>query len=152
MPSTQIVNSSFVCSHFFQISMFGTIWMALEEWISAATIAFIYGKEADCEHDFLSVNGREYSLQVVCEDGLSAEISKAFSTGIARVLPDVVQALRLRIPVSTLEQACVRLKFLCSILGRFNQAHNTDFVEQSMWNIFKQYSLSAYKFDQTVEP
>ncbi|OAE30592.1 hypothetical protein AXG93_40s1200 [Marchantia polymorpha subsp. ruderalis] len=92
-----------------EISMFGTIWMALEEWISAATIAFIYGKEADCEHDFLSVNGREYSLQVVCEDGLSAEISKAFSTGIARVLPDVVQALRLRIPVSTLEQACGRM-------------------------------------------
>ncbi|KAL2642215.1 hypothetical protein R1flu_009802 [Riccia fluitans] len=92
-----------------EMSMFGTLWMSLEEWISAATVAFIYGKEAEPEENFLSVNGREYRLKVVCGDSVSAEISRAFSNCVARILPDVIQALGIRVPLSSIEKALSRM-------------------------------------------
>ncbi|CAM6084069.1 unnamed protein product [Calypogeia fissa] len=92
-----------------EVSMFGTIWMALEEWISAATIAHIYGKEPQDEDEFVVANGREFRRQRHVADSTSAEISRTFSNCISRAFPDVVQALRLNVPISILEQNIGRL-------------------------------------------
>lgn len=92
---------------FFQVSMFGTTFMALEAWISAAAVAHIYGKEPHQEDEYLSVNGREYSQHTVIGDGVSAEILRTFSLCICRAIPEVVRALRISVPLSTLELALV---------------------------------------------
>lgn len=79
----------------------------MEEWISAATIAHIYGKETQDEDEFVVANGREFRRQVHDADSTSTEISRTFSTCISRAFPEVVKALRLNIPISTLEQNIV---------------------------------------------
>ena len=89
--------------------MFGTMFMALEGWISAAAVAHIYGKEPYEEDEYLSVNGREYSRQAVIGDGVSAEILRTFSLCISRALPEVVRVLRVSVPLSTLELSLVKL-------------------------------------------
>lgn len=86
--------------------------MALEGWITAATVAHIYGKEPHEEGNFSSVNGREYSRQVVIADGVSAEILHTYSLCVSRALPEVVRALRISVPMSTLELAIVRIMSL----------------------------------------
>lgn len=88
--------------------MFGTMYMALDRWISAATVAHIYGKEPHEQDMFLSVDGREYGWQVVIGDGVSAEILRTFSLCLSRAIPEVVRVLRLPVPMSTLEQALVK--------------------------------------------
>jgi len=100
-----------------EVSMFGTIFMALEGWISAAAVAHIYGKEPHEEENFSSVNGREYSRQVVIGDGVSAEILRTFSLCVSRALPEVVRALRISVPMSTLELAIGRLVKTMSFVG-----------------------------------
>lgn len=87
--------------------MFGTVIMAVEAWISAAAVAHIYGKEPHQEDEYLSVNGREYSRHTVIGDGVSAEIMRTFSLCISRALSEVVRALRISVPLSTLELALV---------------------------------------------
>ena len=92
------------------MSMFGTIFMALEGWISATSLAHIYGKGRHEEDTFLCVRGREYSRQVVV---IGNEVSaKALRTRCKRrvwqALPDVVRALSIPVPMSTLELAIVR--------------------------------------------
>lgn len=88
--------------------MFGTMFMALETWISAAAVAHIYGKEPQDEDEYLSVNGREYSRQTVIGDGVSAEILRTISLCVSRALPEVVRALRISVPLSTLELSLVK--------------------------------------------
>lgn len=95
----------------FQVSMFGTMIMALEAWISAAAVAHIYGKEPHEEDGYLSVNGREYSRHTVIGDGISAEILRTFSLCLSRALPEVVRALRISVPLSTLELSLVKFTF-----------------------------------------
>ncbi|KAG0624139.1 hypothetical protein M758_3G227100 [Ceratodon purpureus] len=92
-----------------EVSMFGTVFMALEGWISAAAVAHIYGKEPHEEDEYLSVNGREYSRQAVIGDGVSAEILRTFSLCLSRALPEVVRFLHISVPMSTLELSLGRL-------------------------------------------
>jgi hypothetical protein len=92
--------------------MFGTMFMALEGWISAAAVAHIYGKEPQDEVEYLSVNGREYSMQAFIGDGVSAAILRTFSLCVSRALPEVVRALRISVPLSTLELSLVKLTHL----------------------------------------
>lgn len=96
----------------FQVSMFGTMIMAVEAWISASAVAHIYGKDPLQEDDYLSVNGREYSRHTFIGDGVSTEILRTFSLCVSRALPEVVRALRISVPLSTLELALVKLTFL----------------------------------------
>lgn len=111
--SLQLIVPRFIVL-FFQVSMFGTIVMALEAWISAAAVAHIYGKEPHQEDEYLSVNGREYPPHTVIGDGVSAEILRTFSLCICRAIPEVVRALRISVPLSTLELALVSTAF-CSL-------------------------------------
>ncbi|GBG75554.1 hypothetical protein CBR_g20185 [Chara braunii] len=98
-----------------QVSQFGTIWMSLEEWVSASTVVYLYredvgtGNEAVLASDDLVVTGRHYPKQIVCSDGTSAEISRAFSECISRALPLVQQSLRISVPLTSIEQAMGRL-------------------------------------------
>ena len=109
--------------------MFGTIFMALDGWISAAAVAHIYGKEPHEEENFLSVNGREYSRQVVIGDGVSAEILRTYSLCVSRALPEVVRALRISVPMSTLELAIVRIMSLPnSFFSSVPYTHSTSLV------------------------
>ena len=109
--------------------MFGTIFMALDGWISAAAVAHIYGKEPHEEENFLCVNGREYSRQVVIGDGVSAEILRTYSLCVSRALPEVVRALRISVPMSTLELAIVRIMSLPnSFFSSVPYTHSTSLV------------------------
>lgn len=83
--------------------------MALDGWISAASIAHIYGRDATEEDDFVSINGKEYKRQVSIGDGVSAEIERTMAGCISRALPGLVETLRLPIAISTLELALGRL-------------------------------------------
>eukprot|EP00249_Psilotum_nudum_P018918 c27020_g1_i1 orf=85-2037(+) len=99
-----------------ELSSFGVIWMALDGWISAASIAYIYGRDASEEENFVTVNGREYTRKMRIGDGVSSGIERTISGWISRVLPGVVEALRLSVPVSTLEQALGRLLRTMSLI------------------------------------
>ncbi|CAN0922609.1 Putative RNA polymerase II subunit B1 CTD phosphatase RPAP2 homolog [Linum grandiflorum] len=93
-----------------ELSPFATMWMALFEWVTSSSLAYIYGKDDSSHEDYLSVNGREYPRKIVSADGgHSSEIKQTVESCLARALPAVVADLRLPIPVSTLEQGVVRL-------------------------------------------
>jgi hypothetical protein len=111
--------------------MFGTMFMALEGWISAAAVAHIYGKEPQDEDEYLSVNGslREYSRQAFIGDGVSAAILRTFSLCVSRALPEVVRALRISVPLSTLELSLVKLTHLIMM-------HVTWFAFYSLGSMF----------------
>ncbi|KAB2071327.1 hypothetical protein ES319_A08G213600v1 [Gossypium barbadense] len=57
----------------------------------------------------LSVNGREYPQKIVLRNGCSSEIKETLACCISRALTAIVTALRLPIPISTLEQGMGRL-------------------------------------------
>ncbi|MBA0586395.1 hypothetical protein Gorai_017138, partial [Gossypium raimondii] len=59
--------------------------------------------------EYLSVNGREYPQKIVLRDGRSSEIKETLAGCISRAFPAIVTALRLPIPISTLEQGMGRL-------------------------------------------
>lgn len=100
-----------------ELSLFGTMWMALDEWISAASIAHVYGRDSSEEDNFSSINGKEYLRQATIGNGISVEIERTLSGCISRALPGLVEALRLSIPVSTLEQALGRLLRTMSLVN-----------------------------------
>jgi hypothetical protein len=81
------------------------MWMALDEWISCASIAHIYG--SGNEDDFSFINGKEYVRQVVIGNGVSAEIERTLGGCISRALPALAEVFRLPLAVSTLEQGLV---------------------------------------------
>ncbi|MBA0796912.1 hypothetical protein Gohar_007644 [Gossypium harknessii] len=56
---------------------------------------------------YLSVNGREYPQKIVLLNGRSSEIKETLARCISRALTAIVTALRLPIPISTLEQGMV---------------------------------------------
>lgn len=92
------------------MSMFGTMFMALEGWISATTLAHIYGKERHEEDTFVSVRGREYSRQVVIGNEVSAKVLRTrCKCRVWQALPEVVRALSIPVPMSTLVSAIVRM-------------------------------------------
>lgn len=90
-----------------EVSLFGETWMALEEWVSADTVAFLSGARA--------ANGgggggqMEYRRRAVAPNGKSAQITRTFSECVARALPDVAQSLHLSVALSTLQQAMGKL-------------------------------------------
>ena len=86
--------------------------MALEGWISAAAVAHIYGKELHEEENFSSVSRRECSRQVVIGYGVVVEILCTYSLCVSRALLEVVRALCIYVPMSTLEMAIVRIMSL----------------------------------------
>lgn len=86
-----------------ELSTFGTLWMALDGWISAASIAHVYGKGLDEEDNFVCVNGKEYLRQLRIPNGVSPEIERTLAGCISRALPALVETLRFPVPVSTLE-------------------------------------------------
>ncbi|MCO5548326.1 hypothetical protein L7F22_001783 [Adiantum nelumboides] len=86
-----------------ELSMFGTLWMALDSWISAASIAHVYGRDSSEEDNFTLINGKEYLRQVIISNGVSAEIERTLAGCISRMLPGLVEIFRIPIPVSTLE-------------------------------------------------
>eukprot|EP00850_Spirogloea_muscicola_P016889 SM000141S00833 [mRNA] locus=s141:7428:10147:+ [translate_table: standard] len=87
-----------------KLSPFGSLWMALEGWISAASIAFFY-KRPQSGDAWLELGGREYGPRTVLRDGTSAGIAKTFAECVGRSLPEVQQALRLSVSNSALQQA-----------------------------------------------
>ena len=89
------------------------MWMALDEWISAASIAHVYG--SGDEDNFSFINGKEYLRQVVIGNGVSAEIERTLGGCISRALPALAETFRLPLAVSTLEQALVLFSFLTSL-------------------------------------
>ncbi|KAE8732791.1 F2P16.20-like protein isoform 2 [Hibiscus syriacus] len=91
------------------LSTFATMWNALFEWITSSSLAYIYGRDETFHEEYLSVNGREYPHKIVLRDGRSFEIKETLAGCISRVLPAIVTALRLPIPISTLEQGMGRL-------------------------------------------
>ncbi|KAK8564655.1 hypothetical protein V6N13_019842 [Hibiscus sabdariffa] len=91
------------------LSTFATLWNALFEWITSSSLAYIYGRDETFHEEYLSVNGREYPQKIVLRDGRSSEIKETLAGCISRALPAVVTALRLPIPISTLEQGMGRL-------------------------------------------
>ncbi|KAH7425958.1 hypothetical protein KP509_11G079300 [Ceratopteris richardii] len=92
-----------------ELSTFGTLWVALDGWISSATIAHIYGRHPDEYENFNNVNGKEYLRQVVIPEGVSAEIEKTLAGCISRALPGLAKILRFPLPISTLEVSLGRL-------------------------------------------
>ncbi|GAV89229.1 RPAP2_Rtr1 domain-containing protein [Cephalotus follicularis] len=86
------------------LSPFATMWMALFEWITSSSLAYIYGRDESIYEDYLTVNGREYPRRIVLEDGRSSEIKQTLAACLSRALPGLVSDLRLPIPVSSLEQ------------------------------------------------
>ncbi|MCO5568291.1 hypothetical protein L7F22_021990 [Adiantum nelumboides] len=86
-----------------ELSMFGTLWMALDSWISAASIAHVYGRDSSEEDNFTLSNGKEYLRQVIISNGVSAEIERTLAGYISRTLPGLVEIFRFPVPVSTLE-------------------------------------------------
>eukprot|EP00268_Persea_americana_P003385 TRINITY_DN11027_c0_g1_i1.p1 TRINITY_DN11027_c0_g1~~TRINITY_DN11027_c0_g1_i1.p1 ORF type:complete len:455 (-),score=83.71 TRINITY_DN11027_c0_g1_i1:449-1813(-) len=91
------------------LSPFATMWTALFGWLSASSLAYIYGRDESSQDDFLFVNGREYPRKVALSDGLSSEIKQTFAGCVSRSLPGVVADLRLPTPISFLEQFLGRL-------------------------------------------
>ncbi|KAH9308864.1 hypothetical protein KI387_036775, partial [Taxus chinensis] len=85
-----------------ELSPFAEMWMAFDRWITASSVAYLYGREESDGDQFLRVNGREYPRKTV--SGLSAQIERTLASCISRALPGVAQSLRLSTPVSTLEQ------------------------------------------------
>ncbi|MBA0701626.1 hypothetical protein Goari_022859 [Gossypium aridum] len=83
------------------------MWNALFEWITSSSLAYIYGRDETFHEEYLSVNGREYPQKIVLRDGRSSEIKETLAGCISRALPAIVTALRLPIPISTLEQGMV---------------------------------------------
>jgi hypothetical protein len=112
------------------VSMFGTMFMALEGWISATSLAHIYGKERHEEDTFLSVRGREYSRQVVIGNEVSAKALRTIcKRRVWQALPEVVRALSIHVPMSTLELAIVRtLSLLHSCFSCVYCTHSTSLV------------------------
>ncbi|GLJ37015.1 hypothetical protein SUGI_0750050 [Cryptomeria japonica] len=86
-----------------ELSPFATMWMAFDRWITASSVAYLYGREESDEDNPLIVNGREYPRKIV--SSLSAEIERTLGSWISRALAGVVQTLRLSTSISTLEQA-----------------------------------------------
>ncbi|KAK7282529.1 hypothetical protein RIF29_11386 [Crotalaria pallida] len=91
------------------LSPFATMWNALFSWISSSSLAYLYGRDESFHEEYLSINGREYPRKIVLTDGRSSEIKQTLASCLARALPSLVVELRLPIPISTLEQAVVRL-------------------------------------------
>ncbi|XP_012479686.1 putative RNA polymerase II subunit B1 CTD phosphatase RPAP2 homolog [Gossypium raimondii] len=91
------------------LSTFATMWNALFEWITSSSLAYIYGRDETFHEEYLSVNGREYPQKIVLRDGRSSEIKETLAGCISRAFPAIVTALRLPIPISTLEQGMGRL-------------------------------------------
>ena len=90
-----------------QISPFGSIWTALEEWTSAQSLAFLYGKNAP--EAWIEMEGREYSQQSPTSTSQWDQIHRAFVESMGRVLADVAQACHLSVPLSMLQQSLVSL-------------------------------------------
>eukprot|EP00250_Pteridium_aquilinum_P022268 c25335_g1_i1 orf=89-2179(+) len=91
-----------------ELSTFGTLWMALDGWISAASIAHVYGKDINEENDFAFINGKEYLSRVSIPNGVSAEIERTVAGCISRALPGLVETFRFPIALSTVEQSLGR--------------------------------------------
>lgn len=91
-----------------ELSKFGTLWMALDGWISAASIAHVYGRDSNEEDNFAFLNGKEYLKQVIISNGVSAEIERTLAGCMARALPGLVETLRFPVPISTLEASLGR--------------------------------------------
>ncbi|KAE9446685.1 hypothetical protein C3L33_21410, partial [Rhododendron williamsianum] len=85
------------------LSPFATMWMALFAWISASSLAYIYGQDDSFHEEYLCVNGREYPRKIVLTDGRSSEIKQTLADCLSRALPGLVADLRLPTPLSTLE-------------------------------------------------
>eukprot|EP00850_Spirogloea_muscicola_P010762 SM000064S19784 [mRNA] locus=s64:511766:514413:+ [translate_table: standard] len=109
-----------------KLSPFGSLWMALEGWISAASIAFFY-KRPQSGDAWLELGGREYGPRTVLRDGTSAGIAKTFAECVGRSLPEVQQALRLSVSNSALQQATVSpfqiFCFTCPSFTKFSDEH-----------------------------
>ncbi|XP_062166617.1 putative RNA polymerase II subunit B1 CTD phosphatase RPAP2 homolog isoform X2 [Alnus glutinosa] len=91
------------------LSPFATMWMALFEWTTSSSLAYIYGRDESFHEDYLSVNGKVYPCKIVLADGRSSEIKQTLAGCLARALPGLVADLRLPTPISILEQGM----FLC---------------------------------------
>lgn len=83
------------------------MWMALFAWISASSLAYIYGQDDSFHEEYLCVNGREYPRKIVLTDGRSSEIKQTLADCLSRALPGLVADLRLPTPLSTLEPRMV---------------------------------------------
>ncbi|KAK5813547.1 hypothetical protein PVK06_028998 [Gossypium arboreum] len=83
------------------------MWNSLFEWITSSSLAYIYGRDEIFHEEHLSVNGREYPQKIVLRNGCSSEIKETLACCISRALTAIVTALRLPIPISTLEQGMV---------------------------------------------
>ncbi|KAJ4967909.1 hypothetical protein NE237_014610 [Protea cynaroides] len=98
------------------LSSFATMYMALFGWITSSSLAYIYGRdESSCE-EFSVVNGREYPHKEVLDDGRSSEIKQTLAGCLAQALPGLVMDLRVRTPVSALEQGLGHLLETMSFL------------------------------------
>ncbi|KAI5079768.1 hypothetical protein GOP47_0005247 [Adiantum capillus-veneris] len=100
-----------------ELSMFGMLWMALDSWISAASIAHVYGRDSNEEENFASMNGKEYLRQVRIPNGVSAEIERTLAGCISRTLPGLVETFRFPVPVSTLEVSMGRFMRTMSFMS-----------------------------------
>lgn len=87
------------------------MWDSLFGWVSASSLAYIYGKDESAYEEFLSVNGIQYLRKVILGDGLSSEIKETIAGCLARALPRVATELRLPIAISELEKGLVILQF-----------------------------------------
>eukprot|EP00252_Welwitschia_mirabilis_P018339 TRINITY_DN40764_c0_g1_i1.p1 TRINITY_DN40764_c0_g1~~TRINITY_DN40764_c0_g1_i1.p1 ORF type:complete len:662 (+),score=90.25 TRINITY_DN40764_c0_g1_i1:153-2138(+) len=88
-----------------ELSPFSTMWMAVDGWITSSSLAYIYGREEIAADEFSVANGREYCRRHVSGDGTSAEIQKTLEGCLVRYLPEVVQSLRLSVPLWSVERA-----------------------------------------------
>lgn len=85
------------------------MYMSLFSWMSSSSLAYIYGRDESSHEEYLSVNGKEYPHRVIAMDNRSTEIKLAVAGFLSRTLPELVNDLRLRVPVSTLESGLVLL-------------------------------------------
>ncbi|VVB15209.1 unnamed protein product [Arabis nemorensis] len=99
------------------LSSFGMMWDSLFGWVSASSLAYIYGKDASAYEEFLSVNGIQYLRKVILGDGLSSEIKETIAGCLARALPRVATDLRLPIAISELEKGLGSLLETMSLTG-----------------------------------
>lgn len=116
-----------------QLSTFATMWMALFQWITSSSLAYIYGRDESCHEEFSWVNGKEYPQKIVLSNGRSSEIKQTLARCLARALPGLVSELRLPTPISTLEKSLV---FSDSLL-----------VIDSFLEIYSRFSWSHFSFD-----
>ncbi|KAF1002424.1 putative RNA polymerase II subunit B1 CTD phosphatase RPAP2 homolog [Apium graveolens] len=86
------------------LSPFASMYMVLFSWMSSSSLAYIYGRDGSSHEEFLSANGREYPRRVIAMDNRSSEIKLAVAEFLSRTLPELVNDLRLPVPVSTLEK------------------------------------------------